>query len=536
MATNNVWDPGNLVNGKDFNQSITFNNPETPNGTVMSWSWPYDPSKPLTYNNYPVKSYPTLIVGQSPWEDTPSTSQNFPVQVGGINDFKVSYSFGLSGDQNLYNVAFSFWVGPDPSSGTQGVADEIMVWVHTGFFTPDGSQIGSFKDSNGSGQISNVPVGKRDWEYTAYEYGKDTLSGTIDVGAILKDLTARGILDKNQYLLDMEVGSEVAAGRGGLTVNSLSYTLNGHSDTSGSGTGSGGTGSGGTTPNTGTGGTTPNTGTGGTTPNTGTGGTTPDTGTGGTKPDTGTGGTTTPTTGTGGTPPDTGTGGTPPNTGTGGTVPSTTPDTGVGTGTPTDTVPGDSQPSTAVGDTGGTPTSPVFSVSDQTTGTHRTAQAEAYKGPVASLKNQFIGSDDNEAVVGTADNDFINARSGMDAIDGKEGDDVLDGGTGSNFLTGGSGTDTFFVDGRGGDVTWSTITDLQQGEWVIAWGWKPDVSKLSWAEMEGTGTSKGATAHIDLDGNGRIDMSITFTGMTPGALINLPGQTGDSSYLAFKPS
>ncbi|MCW2244258.1 GH12 family glycosyl hydrolase domain-containing protein [Azospirillum canadense] len=507
----------------------------------MSWSWPYDSSKPLTYNNFPVKSYPTLIVGKSPWENTPSTSQNFPAKVSGIDDFKVSYSFGLVGNQNLYNVAFSFWVGPDPSSGTQGVADEIMVWVHTGFFTPDGSVIGSFKDSNGTAQITNSSSEKRGWEYTAYQYSKDALSGTIDVGAILKDLTARGIVDKNQYLLDMEVGSEVAAGRGGLTVNSLSYTLNNHSDTSNPGTGSGGTGSGGTTPNTGTGGTTPSTGTGGTTPDTGTGGTTPNTGTGGTTPSTGTGGTT-PDTGTGGTTPNTGTGGTKPDTGTGGTGTGSTPNTGggPGTGTGTGTPPGDSQPSTTGGDTGGnaggTPTSPMFSITDQTTGTHRTAQAEAYKGPVASLKNQFMGSDDNEAVVGTADNDFINAKSGMDAIDAKEGDDVLDGGTGSNFLTGGAGTDTFFVDGRGGDVTWSTITDLQQGEWVIAWGWKPDVSTLSWAEMEGTGASKGATAHIDLDGNGSVDMSITFSGMASGALIHLPGQTGDANYLAFQVS
>nr|WP_183178319.1 calcium-binding protein [Azospirillum sp. OGB3] len=157
----------------------------------------------------------------------------------------------------------------------------------------------------------------------------------------------------------------------------------------------------------------------------------------------------------------------------------------------------------------------------------------AYSGPVAGVANQHIGTAAGEAIRGSSQADFINALAGDDAIDGRNGDDVLDGGLGSNFLTGGWGTDTFFVDGRSGGATWSTVTDLEAGEWVTAWGWKEGVSKLTWNEMGGAEGYKGATAHIDLDGNGSIDMSVTISGQLSGSILTTPGQVDSNGYLAF---
>jgi len=170
-----------------------------------------------------------------------------------------------------------------------------------------------------------------------------------------------------------------------------------------------------------------------------------------------------------------------------------------------------------------------------TDGVSRELEMSPYVGPVAHLQNMYISGDDytGEAIRGTERNDFIHARGGDDAIDGGGGDDVLDGGTGSNFLTGGAGNDTFFVDGRGGGVTWSTVTDLERGEWVTAWGWRPGTSKMTWVEMTGAEGAKGATAHIDLDGNGSIDMSMTIAGKSSSAVLAMPGRVGDDAYLAF---
>jgi len=131
---------------------------------------------------------------------------------------------------------------------------------------------------------------------------------------------------------------------------------------------------------------------------------------------------------------------------------------------------------------------------------------------------QFIGDDKCDIVAGTNFNDFINALGGEDAIDAGPGDDVLDGGTGSNFLVGGSGQDIFFLDGRGKQPSWSTITDWQTNEQVCVWGWRPGLSKALWVEMDGLGKYRGVTMHADLDGDGFIDASVTWTGLTQAQL------------------
>ncbi|MBK3733036.1 protease-like protein [Azospirillum brasilense] len=157
-----------------------------------------------------------------------------------------------------------------------------------------------------------------------------------------------------------------------------------------------------------------------------------------------------------------------------------------------------------------------------------------YDGPVAGLRNQFLGTASGEAVIGSDQGDFMNLLGGNDAAQGGGGGDVLDGGAGSNFLSGGAGADTFFIDGRGENVTWSTVTDLQPEEWAIAWGWTDTVSTLTWEDLAGAAGYQGATARIDLDGNGGTDLSLTFGGRTPGGLVTSPGQAGADGYLAFR--
>jgi Ca2+-binding RTX toxin-like protein len=147
-----------------------------------------------------------------------------------------------------------------------------------------------------------------------------------------------------------------------------------------------------------------------------------------------------------------------------------------------------------------------------------------YTGPVAGLEYYWYGTDRPEAVRGTLYNDFIALGAGDDAADGGAGNDVLDGGTGSNFLTGGSGKDIFFVDARGGKVTWSTITDWESGEQLSLWGWQHGISSATWVDNAGVDGWTGVTMHGDIDGNGSIDTSITWTGLTRDD-IPVPTQT-----------
>lgn len=166
-------------------------------------------------------------------------------------------------------------------------------------------------------------------------------------------------------------------------------------------------------------------------------------------------------------------------------------------------------------------------------GVQQTVPAYAYEGPVSNLEWTFLGDARDEVVGGSDGNDFINLMGGNDAAFGGAGDDVLDGGSGSNWLVGGTGKDTFFVDGRGGEPTWSTVTDLERGEWAIIWGFREGVSKLKWEAMSGAEGSKGATIHCDLDANGTIDASMTFTGRSVGELTVAAGMSGNVPYISI---
>jgi len=183
--------------------------------------------------------------------------------------------------------------------------------------------------------------------------------------------------------------------------------------------------------------------------------------------------------------------------------------------------------------TGTTTTGATTSLSRIVDGVADTATAQAYAGPVSYLQWQYIGDGRGEVVGGSAGNDFLNLRGGDDAAAGGNGNDVLDGGSGSNWLIGGAGTDTFFVDGRNPEPTWSTITDLEPGEWTTLWGFREGGSRLTWEQMSGAEGYKGATVRCDIDGNGSIDTSVTFAGHAVSEMLTTASSVNGTPYLAF---
>jgi uncharacterized delta-60 repeat protein len=138
------------------------------------------------------------------------------------------------------------------------------------------------------------------------------------------------------------------------------------------------------------------------------------------------------------------------------------------------------------------------------------------------INYEYIGDSTGEVLIGTQYNDFINVAGGVDAVNAGAGNDVIDGGTDSNFLTGGTGTDIFFSDGRGGVTTWSTITDWQAGEQLSVWGWTPGTSRIVEWVKAGAAGYEGLTMHADLNNDGTIDTSVTFTGIVSQSQLPTP--------------
>ena len=179
---------------------------------------------------------------------------------------------------------------------------------------------------------------------------------------------------------------------------------------------------------------------------------------------------------------------------------------------------------------------PAFAMTDTITGVSSHPDGGAYAGPVSYLQQQYIyDGTDGVAVAATAPDVFIHTGSGNDAITVQSGQNVLDGGEGSNFLTGGSGNDTFFLDGRGGQVTWGTLVNFHPGDTAVLWGYAAGQSSYAWTDLDGAVGYAGRTIHADLAGNGGITTSVTFAGLTAADTARFAvttGSVGGNSYLA----
>ena len=178
---------------------------------------------------------------------------------------------------------------------------------------------------------------------------------------------------------------------------------------------------------------------------------------------------------------------------------------------------------------------PAFAQTDTVTGVGTHPHGDTYSGPVSYLTRQYVYTGpDAVAMAANQPNVFLKGGPLDDALTVVSGRNVLDGGTGSNFLTGGTGEDEFYVDGRGGQVSWGTLVNFHAGDKATFWGFDPAISTRVWsASPEGANGYKGATMHADLFGTG-VNASITFAGLAQEQVDHfsiVAGKIGPDVYL-----
>ena len=179
---------------------------------------------------------------------------------------------------------------------------------------------------------------------------------------------------------------------------------------------------------------------------------------------------------------------------------------------------------------------PAFAMTNTVTSVSSNPDGTAYAGPVSYLDREFLYfGTEGIAVSSSIANVFIHAGSGDDAVAVHSGRNVLDGGQGSNFLVGGSGDDTFFVDGRGGQVTWGTLVNFDRGSSATLFGFDPAVSTRWWDGIAGAAGYTGPTLRADLQGGHVPSASITFANLTEADVARFQmsaGVVGGSAYLS----
>jgi hypothetical protein len=78
--------------------------------------------------------------------------------------------------------------------------------------------------------------------------------------------------------------------------------------------------------------------------------------------------------------------------------------------------------------------------------------------------------------------------------------------------------------------TWSTITDWEPGEQLSLWGWLPGVSAAHWVDEDGVAGFRGVTLHADLNGDGTVETSVTWSGRSQ---ADLPAPNAFDGLLWF---
>lgn len=212
-ALNNAWGSSGLVEGKEYWINGITNKADITNGTTFSWLYPS-----TTGLNLNVLAYPAITFGVSPYAPT-SSSLVFPLKVSDIKDMSINYDVSFKGATSGFNVAFDIWFTSEPRGDSSTITNELMIWVHKGSMEPFGTVVGTYTYGDFSATIY------RSGTYTAFVTDKDIPEGSINLADIMAKMTDLGILNPNEYLAYVELGSEVSSGSGSLTIKNLDMTV-----------------------------------------------------------------------------------------------------------------------------------------------------------------------------------------------------------------------------------------------------------------------------------------------------------------------
>ena len=121
---------------------------------------------------------------------------------------------------------------------------------------------------------------------------------------------------------------------------------------------------------------------------------------------------------------------------------------------------------------------------------------------------------------------LIRSRADATAVQLLGGNNVLHMRRGSSFLVSGPGNDVFLFDGNQPQETWNTIVNFHTGDSATLWGFTAGTSTDWWDTDAGATNYQGATLRTDIDGDGKLDSSLTFAGKTLAETSRFALQTG----------
>ena len=175
------------------------------NNLTMNWTTPN--VIPGTY----VYAYPEVYWGGQYGQQLP----NFSTTISNLKTLNVNYSVSTTSADS--DVLLEVWTKNAAGTITHEIGVFVYGWGNGENVAYKDQYINALTNANASG----AGGGGGAWNFVTYRTVTDQLSGTISFSTILQDLVSKGIVDPNDYVSGLELGSEMRQGSGNLHVNNF---------------------------------------------------------------------------------------------------------------------------------------------------------------------------------------------------------------------------------------------------------------------------------------------------------------------------
>jgi hypothetical protein len=219
VLANNVWDRKAVPVG--FSQSVFLEDRD--GKTLPGWRWNAPGSRSS------VLSMPELICGGKPWDEAQTPHPLFPFHPG---EKRLQADFDIEVDAGgRYNTTFTFWAVAQRPAIKANISHEITIWtVNSGMPLP-GTKLdtlivgGRPFDLYVTTQGMITGLDGFTWTLVSFVAQTPLLKGRLDFAPFIDELLRRNILTRGHSLTSLELGDEVAAGSGRVTVKQLDLRL-----------------------------------------------------------------------------------------------------------------------------------------------------------------------------------------------------------------------------------------------------------------------------------------------------------------------
>ncbi|WP_444943744.1 GH12 family glycosyl hydrolase domain-containing protein [Microbulbifer sp. ZKSA006] len=183
-----------------------------------SWSWPF--GRQLIY------SQPQIKVGSSPWSPEPKFDDSFPLKMSSLTKLDISHHTE-SVSNGDHNTATTMWLISEEYRGDEQnrsvIAAEIMIWTYftEGHFSPAGRKYSELTVNGAAWEVwyhkdwrDMSGVNDNNWVYVSFRLKQPSMKISIPALELLSYAVKEGLISKELYIADVELGNEIMSGSG----------------------------------------------------------------------------------------------------------------------------------------------------------------------------------------------------------------------------------------------------------------------------------------------------------------------------------